>query len=83
MASLAVLPDRKITWNNSDNNGMKKIYFGIAIAAIILDQITKITANTQLEIHEQNPVMPFFNFTLMYNHGAAFSFLSDAGGWQR
>ena len=62
---------------------MKKIYFGIALVAIVLDQITKITANTQLAIHEQNPVMPFFNFTLMYNYGAAFSFLSNAGGWQR
>ena len=34
-------------------------------------------------MHEQNPVMPFFNFTLMYNYGAAFSYLSNAGGWQR
>jgi signal peptidase II len=28
-------------------------------------------------------VLPFFNFTLAYNSGAAFSFLADAGGWQR
>ena len=28
-------------------------------------------------------MVPFFNLTLMYNPGAAFSFLSDAGGWQR
>lgn len=62
---------------------MKKTYFAIAAIAIVLDQITKIIANTQLTMHEQNPVMPFFNFTLMYNYGAAFSFLSDAGGWQR
>ena len=31
----------------------------------------------------QVPVMSSFNFTLVYNTGAAFSFLSDAGGWQR
>ncbi len=62
---------------------MKKIYFGLATLVILLDQITKWIANTQLTMHEQNPVMPFFNFTLMYNYGAAFSFLSDAGGWQR
>ena len=28
-------------------------------------------------------VLPFLNFTLAFNYGAAFSFLSDAGGWQR
>lgn len=62
---------------------MKKIYFSIAALAIILDQITKYIASAQLDMYEQLPVMPFFNFTLMHNHGAAFSFLSDAGGWQR
>ncbi len=62
---------------------MKKIYFAIALAIIVIDQITKWVANTSLTLHEQNPVMPFFNWTLMYNYGAAFSFLSNAGGWQR
>lgn len=62
---------------------MKKIYFGIAILAIVADQITKVIASSQLIMHEQNPVMPFFNFTLMHNYGAAFSFLANAGGWQR
>jgi signal peptidase II len=28
-------------------------------------------------------LLPFFNLTYVHNHGAAFSFLSDAGGWQR
>jgi signal peptidase II len=62
---------------------MKKIYFGIAIIAIALDQLTKWLASTHLVMHEQNPVMPSFNLTLMHNYGAAFSFLSNAGGWQR
>lgn len=62
---------------------MKKIYFGIALVIIVADQITKWIASNNLTMHEQNPVMPSFNFTLMHNYGAAFSFLSDAGGWQR
>jgi len=62
---------------------MKKIYFALSAVVILLDQITKWIANTRLDMHEQIPVMPFFNFTLAYNYGAAFSFLSDAGGWQR
>jgi signal peptidase II len=36
-----------------------------------------------LSLYQPLPVMPSFNLTLMYNQGAAFSFLSDAGGWQR
>lgn len=62
---------------------MKIVYFGIAILAIAIDQLTKWMASSHLTLHEQNPVMPSFNLTLMHNYGAAFSFLSNAGGWQR
>lgn len=62
---------------------MKKIYFSLAAIVILIDQVTKWFASSQLTMYEQNPVMPFFNLTLMHNYGAAFSFLSDAGGWQR
>ena len=34
-------------------------------------------------MHEPVTVIPGFNLTLMHNYGAAFSFLGDAGGWQR
>ncbi len=34
-------------------------------------------------MHEPVAVIPGFNLTLMHNYGAAFSFLGDAGGWQR
>jgi len=50
---------------------------------IVLDQISKYFASASLELHQPVPIMPFLNFTLMHNEGAAFSFLSDAGGWQR
>ena len=62
---------------------MKIVYFSIAIVTIVIDQITKWIASTNLAMHDPVPVMPSFNFTLMHNYGAAFSFLSDAGGWQR
>lgn len=51
--------------------------------AIVLDQLTKLWADSSLVLHQPIAVMPSFNLTLMYNEGAAFSFLSDAGGWQR
>ena len=50
---------------------------------VILDQLTKKIAEAELLLHKPVAIFPSFNFTLMYNKGAAFSFLSDAGGWQR
>lgn len=58
-------------------------WLGVSLVVIILDQITKYVANAQLVYAEPLPVLPSFNLTLLYNRGAAFSFLSDAGGWQR
>jgi signal peptidase II len=56
----------------------------LSAAVVLLDQITKLAANAALVYAEPVPVVPsFFNLTLMYNRGAAFSFLSDAAGWQR
>lgn len=55
----------------------------LSALVIVLDQITKALANSYLILHEFIAIAPFFNLTLAYNEGAAFSFLSDAGGWQR
>lgn len=55
----------------------------ISLVVVILDQYTKYLASEQLVLHQPVPIMPLLNFTLMHNEGAAFSFLSDAGGWQR
>ena len=59
------------------------IWIGLSLLIIVLDQLTKWWANTALNFGEQVNVLPFFNLTLVYNTGAAFSFLADAGGWQR
>ncbi len=55
----------------------------LSALAIVLDQITKKIAEAELILHQQVAIFPGLNFTLMYNKGAAFGFLSDAGGWQR
>lgn len=55
----------------------------LSASVVVLDQLTKWLAEALLVIHEPVPVLAFFNLTLMYNPGAAFSFLADAGGWQR
>ena len=50
---------------------------------IILDQLSKWIVLASLRPGESRYVAPFFNWVLTFNSGAAFSFLSDAGGWQR
>ena len=55
----------------------------LSLLVIVLDQLTKYMASTLLSYYKPVALMPMFNFTLMHNTGAAFSFLNDAGGWQR
>jgi len=48
-----------------------------------LDQGTKWLAEDLLTYHHPVRVLSFFDLTLAYNRGAAWSFLGDQGGWQR
>jgi signal peptidase II len=58
-------------------------WLGIAFIVILLDQLSKITITTLFVHGEEKTVTKFFNLVLAYNEGAAFSFLSNQGGWQR
>ncbi len=55
----------------------------VAVAVIVVDQISKYFADSMLGYAQPHTVLPVLDITLHYNRGAAFSFLSDAGGWQR
>ncbi|MCP5151997.1 MAG: signal peptidase II [Chromatiales bacterium] len=55
----------------------------LSLAVLVLDQATKALALELLVLHRPVAVAPSLNLTLTYNTGAAFSLLSDAGGWQR
>jgi signal peptidase II len=55
----------------------------LALVVLVLDFVTKRWVESELFNGEQIPVTSFFNLVLTYNAGAAFSFLSDAAGWQR
>lgn len=53
------------------------------LALIIVDQLSKYAITSHFHLYEKMAITPFFNLTLTYNPGAAFSFLSNAPGWQR
>lgn len=55
----------------------------LALIVLVLDYVTKQYASSVLSYAQPVPVMPVFNFTLVHNYGAAWSFLADQGGWQR
>ena len=60
------------------------IHFLLVTGIVVVDQLTKYLSNTLLPYAQAQPVVPgFFDLLLVYNRGAAFSFLDDAGGWQR
>ncbi len=52
-------------------------------AVVLADQLSKWLADSKLTLFAAKPILPFFNLNLAYNEGAAFSFLHEAGGWQR
>src|SRR5690606_21510179 len=58
-------------------------WLGLALVILALDQISKRFFDAALTYAERWPILPFFDFTLLYNRGAAFSFLADGEGWQR
>jgi len=62
---------------------MSGSWLGLSVLIIVLDQISKLWITAHFIYGESLPVTSFFNLVLAHNTGAAFSFLSDAGGWQR
>lgn len=58
-------------------------WYGLSLIIVLLDQWTKWLASAKLDYGQPLELFSFFSFTLWHNTGAAFSFLSDAGGWQR
>jgi signal peptidase II len=55
----------------------------LSFLALVLDQWSKQIVDGAMQLYQSIPVIPFFNLTYVRNTGAAFSFLSQAGGWQR
>ena len=59
------------------------VWLAVTGLVILFDWHTKQMATELLELYRPHQVFSWLNMTLAHNYGAAFSFLSDAGGWQR
>jgi signal peptidase II len=58
-------------------------WFMIALLLVGLDQATKLAVANLFNLGDQKIITSWFNLVRAHNPGAAFSFLADAGGWQR
>ena len=58
-------------------------WYMLSLVVVVLDHATKWLASARLDYGVPLVLAPVFDLTLLHNRGAAFSFLSDAGGWQR
>ena len=59
------------------------LWLGIAMIIVLLDQLSKITLSRMMVFGQSDTITSFFSLVMVYNRGAAFSFLADQPGWQR
>ncbi|MBP0049286.1 signal peptidase II [Marinobacterium sp. AK62] len=65
----------------SDASALRWLW--LTLLVLVVDLGTKHLADRLLTYADPVPLLPVFDLTLLYNTGAAFSFLATAGGWQR
>ena len=79
--------DRMTNLNNeaaiSTGNGRFAAWMAVAVVIVLADQATKWAIIEWVPLYDRVPINSFINLTHQKNEGAAFSFLANAGGWQR
>lgn len=58
-------------------------WWPLGVVLLVIDQVTKAMVEASMRLHESIVVLPVLDIVYARNPGAAFSFLADAGGWQR
>jgi signal peptidase II len=79
------LKDKTISMKTEFTNELTSrgiFWLWIAAAVFIADRISKLYVLNHLTPHQAINILPFFNLSLIFNSGAAFSLLSNASGWQ-
>ena len=69
--------------NANVTNARFVMWMVVAVAIVIADQVTKWAIVEWIPLYDKVPLNSFINLTHQKNTGAAFSFLAQAGGWQR
>ncbi|HEA19105.1 MAG: signal peptidase II [Pseudoalteromonas prydzensis] len=59
------------------------VWLWLSLLLLVVDFATKTLVVKTMNLRDSIDILPFFNLTYVHNYGAAFSFLSEAGGWQR
>ncbi|MDJ0712276.1 MAG: signal peptidase II [Woeseiaceae bacterium] len=72
-----------MTENTKSSNTRFFAWMAVAALVVVADQVTKWAIVEWVALYERIPLNSFINLTHQRNTGAAFSFLADAGGWQR
>ena len=67
----------------SRSSGAMLPWLGLALLIILADQFTKVLILGYYKLGDATPITSFFSIVRVHNSGAAFSFLANAGGWQR
>jgi signal peptidase II len=70
-------------WPVTGSNAVMLKWLWLSLLALALDQASKLMVASSMTLYQSISIMPYFNLTYLRNTGAAFSFLSEAGGWQR
>ncbi|MEJ2602660.1 MAG: signal peptidase II [Gammaproteobacteria bacterium] len=65
------------------STGTASYWLWLSLVVMVADQATKWLITRRFELFESVEINPYLDLTLLHNTGAAFSFLADAGGWQR
>lgn len=71
--------------HNLNDSGIRRytVWMAVALVIVISDQLTKLAIVDYVDLYAKVSLTSFLNLTHQHNYGAAFSFLADAGGWQR
>jgi signal peptidase II len=72
-----------MTQSTTSSNARFFAWMAVAAVVVVADQLTKWAIIEWVSLYEKVPLNSFLNLTHQRNTGAAFSFLADAGGWQR
>ncbi len=59
------------------------VWLWLSVLLLAVDYLSKTLVVSTMQLGQSIELLPVFNLTYVHNYGAAFSFLSEAGGWQR